>query len=202
VATLPDTKKITVTKMEAARRQLRVAIEMWFNDGDAVATHTLARAAYQLIHDLNRRAKGAPLLFDMESLEKVVKDEFKSKALKKLKEPSDFSKHADRGRVGMMTEVTFAPDLSRGFMLFAILGLRQLGQELTGYEIAFALWHFIHRPHVFHDAGKKLFEETFSVEEIDTLRHLPKREFLAEARTILWGTQAQGKLPDVLKSAP
>jgi hypothetical protein len=40
--------KIVVTKLDAARRQLRTAIHLWFNDGDPVSIHALAFAAYEL----------------------------------------------------------------------------------------------------------------------------------------------------------
>ncbi|MGA7882424.1 MAG: hypothetical protein WCD63_16300 [Terrimicrobiaceae bacterium] len=33
-----------VTKLESARRQLRVALSLWFQDGDEIAIHALACA--------------------------------------------------------------------------------------------------------------------------------------------------------------
>ena len=44
--------QIHVTKLEAARRQLRAAIRMFFADEDELAVHTVASAAYRLISDL------------------------------------------------------------------------------------------------------------------------------------------------------
>lgn len=38
----------TITKFEAAKRQLTVAIQMYFEDGDSVAIHTLACAAREI----------------------------------------------------------------------------------------------------------------------------------------------------------
>jgi hypothetical protein len=65
--------KITITKLDAARRQLGIAISLWFQDGDEVAIHTLACAAHQIIHDINRHRGGRDLLFD--SL--VFRDEYR-----------------------------------------------------------------------------------------------------------------------------
>jgi hypothetical protein len=45
-----DETKITISKFDAARRQLNTAITLWFADGDPVAIHTLAYAAYEIIH--------------------------------------------------------------------------------------------------------------------------------------------------------
>jgi hypothetical protein len=69
-----QTKGLRIGKLDAARRQLETAIILWFTDGDPVAIHTLAFAAYEIIHvvskkrDPNRR----DLLFDP----LVIKDEY------------------------------------------------------------------------------------------------------------------------------
>jgi hypothetical protein len=52
-----DDTKIVVTKLDAARRQLKTAIKLWFEDGDPVAIHTLIVAAYEII-DILAGAKG------------------------------------------------------------------------------------------------------------------------------------------------
>jgi hypothetical protein len=66
----------TITKLDAARRQLATAIELWFTDGDTVSIHTLAVAAHQLIHDINRKKKGPPLFLDAEFIKPEHKKEF------------------------------------------------------------------------------------------------------------------------------
>ena len=56
-----------VTKIDAARRQLATAIDLWFNDKDAVSIHTLAYAAYDVIHGLSkRRGRKQSLIMDYE----------------------------------------------------------------------------------------------------------------------------------------
>jgi hypothetical protein len=52
----------TVTKLEAAQRQLDTAIELWFRDGDAVSIHTLVGAAYQILYDPNKKRGGPDVL--------------------------------------------------------------------------------------------------------------------------------------------
>ena len=56
--TAPVAPKVAITKLDAARRQLWVAISLWFQDGDEVAIHTLACAAHQIIHDINQHRGG------------------------------------------------------------------------------------------------------------------------------------------------
>jgi hypothetical protein len=55
--------KPTVTKLEAANRQLSTAIRMFFADDDAVAVHTLACAARE-IYEKHCRKTGRGRMFD------------------------------------------------------------------------------------------------------------------------------------------
>jgi hypothetical protein len=41
-----------ITKLDAARRQLRTAVTLFFQHGDEVAVHTLTAAAHQILIDL------------------------------------------------------------------------------------------------------------------------------------------------------
>lgn len=193
------TEEITVTKLDAARRHLRLAIDLWFKDADPVPTHTLARAAFQIIRDLTLRKKKVELLYNSD----LVKPEFRRAVNAKLREPSDFMKHADRGKAGMLTEVTFNSDLTRGFIQFAIIGLGHLQQQLGPEEVTFDSWHFVHKPELFTDAGTKIFEKIFDAEEVAILRDLPKSEFFERAgHAIRRGfadadfLRTHGRLPD------
>jgi hypothetical protein len=75
---------IRVSKLDAARRQLRTAITLWFSGGDPVATHTLAFASYEILHAVSKKRdpKRMPLIFDFP----LIKEEMRSEiniALKK-----------------------------------------------------------------------------------------------------------------------
>lgn len=82
---------ITVTKMEAARRQLQTAIGLWAAEGEPVSIHTLAYSAHQVVHDLNRKAKGPHMLLDMPNIRKDRQSEF----ISMIKRDANFFKHAD-----------------------------------------------------------------------------------------------------------
>jgi hypothetical protein len=60
---------ITVTKLDAARRQLRTALRLWFHDGDPVSIHALLAAAHEIIHRLYRNKGLRNLMFDNENIE-------------------------------------------------------------------------------------------------------------------------------------
>src|SRR5688572_12649416 len=52
-----------VTKLEAAERQLWVAIRLFFERRDAIAVHTLAAAAHSVLVDL-ARPRGVKIFFE------------------------------------------------------------------------------------------------------------------------------------------
>jgi hypothetical protein len=82
---------IKLTKLDAACRQLRTAIHLWFTGGDPVSTHALAFAAHELIHRLYKLKGLDNLLFDTYA----IKDEYRGEWAKTLKKEAAFLKHAD-----------------------------------------------------------------------------------------------------------
>ena len=172
---------IIVTKIEAARRQLRSAIELWFLDGDPVSIHTLAAAAHQIIHDLNRRNKGPDMLLDT----KFIKDEYRSEFVSDIKSASNFMKHADRGKMGTTKTFEFDPESNDNFIMWAIFGLGYLGENLGPEEIAFERWQLFQNPDLISDAGKELFDKTYTIKKIETIRAIPKHKFLETIRLLI-----------------
>jgi hypothetical protein len=69
---------IRIGKMDAAHRQLKAAIRLWFADEDPVAVHTLAAASHEIILALFKKSGLSGLLFDSEDFkaehrEKIVR---------------------------------------------------------------------------------------------------------------------------------
>ena len=90
---------ITVTKIEAARRQLEVAVLLYFNDRDALAIHTLATAAEGVLETLVARAgKTTPL---QDSLAAQIPPELQKTVTQAMRGPQNFLKHADRDPWGL-----------------------------------------------------------------------------------------------------
>jgi hypothetical protein len=78
-----------ITKIEAARRQIDAAIELYFHEGDELATHTLVGAAHILITDLSKAAK-------LESiLDRYIVPGWRWKFEKAIRAPQNSIKHAD-----------------------------------------------------------------------------------------------------------
>ena len=56
------TARLQISKLDAARRQLEIAVRLYFAEDDPVSIHTLTSAAYQLLSDINRALGGPPML--------------------------------------------------------------------------------------------------------------------------------------------
>jgi hypothetical protein len=133
------TKKLTISKMDAAKRQLDAAIALWFSDGDPVAIHTLVGASYQILHDLNEKKGNKDLLFDAD----FIVEEHREEVKRMLRKDFNFFKHADLDPDGI-TE--FVPLASWLFMLMGIQTLRALGERNSDTQSAFTLYTAIHKP--------------------------------------------------------
>lgn len=170
---MSEPKPSFVSHLDAARRQLKTAIVLWFADDDAVSVHTLATSAYQIIHDINRRAKGPPLIFD----NPIISKELQKQAVASMKMHMNFFKHADfRKGETALTEIEFDPSLSELFMHAALLGLEYLKNALTDTESAFLFWCMLHRSDWFHQNSVDAFLKPMDVNTVNGLRRLNKGE--------------------------
>jgi hypothetical protein len=174
---MTDDAKITLTKLDAAKRQLRTAIRLWFEDGDPVSIHALAYAAYEIAHVVSKKRNPArrDLIFD--SL--TVKDKHRAEFNISIKKHANFFKHAKRD---WDKSIDFEPILSLLFMMGAGAGLRNAGERASDEESAFALWMFLHRPRWVRPTARKFFENSVHVEDIPRLKAIPKSRFLKSVK--------------------
>lgn len=87
--------KIHVSKIDAARRQIETAVNLFFSYADPVSIHTLASAAYNILNDIsdNRRAE---IRHIRKGLLERVKPEHYKEVLRHLRSAENFFKHADK----------------------------------------------------------------------------------------------------------
>lgn len=168
-------KRITISKLEAARRQLDCALELWLRDGDDVSIHTLAAAAYQIVHDINT-ANGSPrdLIYDTF----WIKDEYRREFVNAVKKPANFFKHADNDP-DPNGSIQFAPEMSMAFLMCVFEELRQHGEKLTRVQTAFLFWLALHNPRVLKPTNVvlKIVNDLSSAKQSD-MRSLSKADLL------------------------
>lgn len=161
--------------MDAAKQQLRTALELWFADRDPVSVLTLAASAHQIVHDLNRRNKGPELLFDSN----VIKPEQKKQIVALLKSEMNFFKHADKGKVRPTDIIEFDPTVrAETFFFMTINGLLFLGSRLGDIEIAFMVWLRLHRPDWLNPRWNKNGRNSVPVDVLEKLKVVKRAEFL------------------------
>lgn len=165
--------KENISKLDAAKRQLETAIALWFDDGDAVSTHALAYAAYEIIHTISKKRdpNRAALLFDTP----VIKDEYRKDFAIWLKRHANFFKHGDRDGEAI---IEFHPILTELYIQFALLGLELLGEPKSATASAYLWWGYIHRPNWLTESGRKVVSDTSPPEGIEHLRRISKGDFL------------------------
>jgi|GraSoi_2013_80cm_1033760.scaffolds.fasta_scaffold39606_1 hypothetical protein len=163
---------LKLKKLDAAQRQLRTAITLWFHDGDPVAIHALAFAAYEVIHTVSKKRNPyrRDLLFDT----LLIKDEYRKDFCIKLKEHAWFFKHADRDSEA---EIEFNSELSEGFILYAILGRELCGEPQSQEESTYLWWLQLHHPSILTQKGRDALAKLMPVENLQYIRRLSKRDF-------------------------
>ena len=165
--------KQIIKKIEAGLRQLDCAISLYFTESDPIAIHTLACAAHQIIHDINKHRKGPELLFD--SI--VFKDEYRALAKKYLHKYYNFFKHANNDPDPDGT-IEFDPHGTEIFILTAIRGLAYLGIQLNPKHSAFLSYFCFHNPKLLTQKGVYSFMHNIPVDQLQDIRSLKKGEFL------------------------
>src|SRR5260370_14040479 len=106
-----ELKKLPITKLDAARRQLETAITLWFHDADPVSVHTLTMAAHEILKALNKKRGGQPMLGDPSP---YIRRGFEKRVADMFVESSNFFKH---GAKDPLTSHYFAPE-SNQYMIF------------------------------------------------------------------------------------
>ena len=132
-------KIIRVTKLDAAQRQLRTAIRLWFADADPIAIHTLVAASHEIIHRLFRNAGHSNLFFDST----IINDDHRGDFAKLMKAPAAFFKNANHDSGA---EMNFHPRINETLIVFSVTGLSRMGISLGVEESAFGEWFTLHNP--------------------------------------------------------
>lgn len=164
----PVWPKYTITKLEAAQQQLRVAISLWFQGANTIAIHTLAGAAHQIIHDILKKNGIEHFLFDSQ----IIKDEYRQQFINHLKKEINFFKHADKDPEGV---IDFAPKMSEVFILVTLLGLESLKIDKNPTEKAFLVWFNLQHPDLLTEKGRQQFTNTDDFKYIKSMN--PKEFF-------------------------
>jgi hypothetical protein len=167
---------IKITKLDAARRQLKTAIRMWFADDDPVSIYALTYAAHEVLHTLHRGG-GAKhgLVFDSSALNEAAQ----TSVTTGIRRWGNFFKHAKKDP---NKEISFRPAITDLLLLASTDALRLLTKEVGAEEAAYTSWFAAKDP----DAFERL--------ENPTIHAMIRRDFQTKAEfwTYMrenWGTK-------------
>lgn len=145
--------KIYISKLDAAKRQLDVAINLFFKNGDPVSIHTLTAAAYDVLIGLGKTAKLIDL--GVKDVELYVKDEYQKEYLAIVNKAQNFFKHSDKDPKGILE---FSPNSTIFLLLSAVKLYRDLTEEKPNNMIVYTHWCVLMYPNLLKDEHKKEYE--------------------------------------------
>jgi hypothetical protein len=135
-----------VTKLEAAKRQLVTAVDLFFLSDDPISVHTLTSASAQIIDDIAKSRNFPTLTEDL--LLKMVYDDKRDYVRTKLREPRNFFKHAEDDPDG---ELEFNPDFNDMHLFFTCSSYSLLTGERLPKLVLFEVWFSVNNPHLLLD---------------------------------------------------
>lgn len=122
----------SVSKLDAATRQLHLAVDLHFKDADPIGIHTLGGAAHGLLRDLLEHRNG-PVHASAANVQPAQR-QFVERMVNKAK---NFLKHADHDP---KTVLLFNPDWT-DFLLFEAIRMHiELTGDLPLPNVYFLLW--------------------------------------------------------------
>ncbi|MDD2774219.1 MAG: hypothetical protein PHP45_11060 [Elusimicrobiales bacterium] len=141
-------REFTLTKSDAAIRQLEEAIILFFEDRDAISIHTLATASHQILRDIDSTCSFLDILERdcvKDEFRKNVRDDYTRKA-------QNFFKHADKDK---NATIAFKPAFTEFLIFDATLMWLYAGGAKSIKLTAFLLWFSAKYPPVANVMVKK-----------------------------------------------
>lgn len=171
---MQDNKPIQLTKIEAARRQIDTAIQLYFTDGDSVSALALTFAASDVLRNIADAGKQKTIYGDfIDHLKPALRQEF----LDLLRKPQVFIKHADQNPADI---ISFYPRAYEIPLLIDCELYAELTENPTILMEMYSLWRFSENPQLIAspDSYRNMLE--------DVNRLLAKNE-LSKNKYYKWG---------------
>jgi hypothetical protein len=132
----------SLSKLDAATRQLHLAVDLFFKDADPIGVHTLAGAAHGILCGLVAHTGGHN---DTRTRGSGVERASRRLVETKITEAKNFLKHADRDPTKVLR---FHPNCT-DFLIFDVIRMHiRLTQTITTPNCFFLLWLSAKYPHV------------------------------------------------------
>lgn len=140
-----------ISKLDAAKRQLDTAINLYFKDADRVSIHTLTAAAHQILMDL-ANVQGIKSFLKQSSL---IKKEMQKEYISIINEAENFFKHASKDPGALLN---FKPELTETLLLDAVEMYMQLTNEKPEDMSIYRVWFLLNHPTIVDDQIRQELE--------------------------------------------
>lgn len=141
--------KISISKIDAAKRQLETAIKLFFREEDPISIHTLACAAHEIITVTAKLQNIHTIIKNNPFIEKKDQKFFHDKVM----EASIFFKHGNRDT---KKNLDFNSDITTYFLIDAVEAYIKLSNEKPPYMVAFRIWFKLEHPNLFKESQGNL----------------------------------------------
>lgn len=144
--------KIKVNKIEAARRQIDMAIRMLFDNEDPIAIHTLAMAGFRILRDL-ADIKNSSI---HKKIQSTIKPGMEGKAWGAIQKLANFLKHAKKDPNAIIDNIE--EEINDFILFLASMYYRDLGNQFTPEMLALYGWFSVSHPDFISENAPEKFK--------------------------------------------
>lgn len=175
--------KIHISKLDAAKRQLEMAVRLFMSNSEPVSIHTLVGAAHQVLEDICIQKGHTNIRQDVLN---NVKEEYKEMFKKSLNKPRNFFKHADKDPEGI---IEFTDKATMLEMWDACRMYRTLTGEMPPLLLIYTAWFHVNNPRILilTEEQKVLFESMIKDAKNPEDRQEFLRNFMPAAEAVYRG---------------
>ncbi len=145
-----------VSKIEVAERQLKTAIKLFFEQGDAVSIHALTSNAQSILTDIGK-GKGIQSLKSNDGIRPEKYTDF----INIIHAPQNFIKHSDKKDPDEVFD--FRPAVTKYQIFDALHIYSKLKGEIFQEGLVFLMWfHLKHPGYMEDEVGKSFLEQNLA----------------------------------------
>jgi hypothetical protein len=176
--------EISVTKLDAAKRQLETAILLYFSEKDPVSIHTLCCAAYEVIHALNKKRNSpmGPNDLMLKDLDQYLGSKADRRQFHEcMNEARNFFKHANSDPDAVQTLDT---RFTEALLIDAVQKYARLIGECPPTMALYFVWFLTQHP---LEAGQEIMQHSLRTTLERALKAMSKdrRTFFADFSPIM-----------------
>ncbi len=133
---MQSSASISISKLDAARRQLETSVRLYFSNEDPISIHTMASAAFAVLEDIGK-SQGLEVRHSRSSLLEMAKPGREKEMQFYIKRHENFFKHANRDPDA---NIDFNPAVTEWVIFDAIAVYARLTSEQTPLMKTFNGW--------------------------------------------------------------